>query len=667
MAPGSRLALTAGAIENVQCRHRPGKPKVVCCVLQASAALAMLSADGLTPGWLAVFCDKGMLGHIASLQFVEAPVRVQAVCTELNKLPPEARKMVDPSPVLTDAEIKQCLHLAHNPGYVELIRGVSYMEEPFQRAVVATFQNDVVIDGGTSKAAILAAMGTVQTVRDVLTAGPLPAPPCRGGIAVVRPPGHHATRNGAMGFCFFNNVAVAALDAVRNFDQRVLVVDWDLHHGNGTQDIFSAQPADVQAKLLCVSTHLLQTCTGVVANLQSKQKSFYPGPIGRPELSSTWNANVGWTYGHAVGDREFLMALHTLLPRMVQFQPTLVLVSCGFDSSLAGSEGDLAGTKSTMLNVTAAGYSAAVDLLKTLPVLNKVPHPGRVILVMEGGYRADNQATLMLACAHALLREPMTHGNHWGPFADVQATMAAVRDHMGAYPFLPPDLLHTDPKCSRPKRQGGAGTSQKRKRSGSSMEGRQGNVGQGSVGATGDGMLTTGVDFAFARFEDAAQRLAGGASKAGGGSAATASSSGGRNNGAPVYLSPEATLQYCVDVLLANVTLEELKLLLTRMFNEADHAQVAKVIGLPGHMTLAAFVHGSTDLPALQHALLKFLRWLPRENRPLWLRTLREAGDGSLTYEYKSGQRVPFFVHGNVVNLMGASALVTLPPLPHSH
>jgi hypothetical protein len=134
-----------------------------------------------------------------------------------------------------------------------------------------------------------------------------------------------------------------------------------------------------------------------------------------------------------------------------------------------------------------------------------------------------------------------------------------------------------------------------------------------------------------------------------------------------VYLSPEATLQYCVDVLLANVTLEELKLLLTRMFNEADHAQVAKVIGLPGHMTLAAFVHGSTDLPALQHALLKFLRWLPRENRPLWLRTLREAGDGSLTYEYKSGQRVPFFVHGNVVNLMGASALVTLPPLPHSH
>ena len=178
-------------------------------------------------------------------------------------------------------------------------------------------------------------------------------------FAAVRPPGHHALPDRAMGFCLINNVAVAARYVQRKYGlERVLIVDWDVHHGNGTQDIFYADPS-----VFYFSTH---------------QWPYYPGSGAATETGS--GAGVGATLNVPLasgdGDAEIVAAFtHKLLPAAQAFRPQFVFVSAGFD---AHRDDPLAG-----LEVSEAGYRELTRIV--MDIANRFAE-GRLVSLLEGGY-----------------------------------------------------------------------------------------------------------------------------------------------------------------------------------------------------------------------------------------------------------------------------------------
>ncbi len=178
------------------------------------------------------------------------------------------------------------------------------------------------------------------------------------GLALVRPPGHHATADQAMGFCLYNHIAVAAAALKNRGVSRVCIVDFDVHHGNGTQDIFYEDDS--------------------VLYLSSHQYPHYPGTGSTGETGR--GKGVGFTLNHHLeagsGDDELLAGYQDhLLPRLADFRPEFVLVSAGFDGH---ADDPLAG-----LNTTTAGYRQLMDLL-----IQEAGQwcEGKIVFVLEGGY-----------------------------------------------------------------------------------------------------------------------------------------------------------------------------------------------------------------------------------------------------------------------------------------
>ncbi len=178
------------------------------------------------------------------------------------------------------------------------------------------------------------------------------------GLALIRPPGHHATCDQAMGFCLYNHIAVAAAALKTRGVSRVCIVDFDVHHGNGTQDIFYEDDS-----VLYMSSH---------------QYPHYPGTGSVAEIGR--GKGAGFTLNHHLeagsGDDELLTGYRDhLLPRLVDFEPGFILVSAGFDGH---ADDPLAG-----LNTTTAGYRKLVDLL-----IQKAGRlcEGKIVFVLEGGY-----------------------------------------------------------------------------------------------------------------------------------------------------------------------------------------------------------------------------------------------------------------------------------------
>ncbi len=229
---------------------------------------------------------------------------------------------------------------------------------------------DTVASPGSYKAAIYAAGGSLIAVDAVMSKK------VESAFALVRPPGHHATCWHAMGFCFFNNVAVAAKYALANYDiKRVLIVDFDVHHGNGTQDTFYAD-----RNVLYFSTH---------------QYPFYPGTGSIDETGARegegFTVNVpliaGW------GDDEYQTVFEDILaPVAMRFQPQLILVSAGYDAHWADNIASM--------QVSVPGFARLVEILK---VLADTLCQGNLVFTLEGGYQHKALSYSIVASLNILL------------------------------------------------------------------------------------------------------------------------------------------------------------------------------------------------------------------------------------------------------------------------
>jgi acetoin utilization deacetylase AcuC-like enzyme len=239
------------------------------------------------------------------------------------------------------------------------------------------------------------------------------------GIAVVRPPGHHATRDRAMGFCLLNNVAAAAAAARANGAARVAIVDWDVHHGNGTQDIFWDDPS-----VMYLSVHQFPYYPGTGA----------PTEIGGPgALGAT--INVGLPSG--AGDADYAAVFdHVFVPALDAFRPELVLVSAGFD---AYEHDPLAG-----MRVSHAGFSAMAHRLRGVADRHA---GGRLVAVLEGGYDLEGLAGGMTALLSVLsgpagpagpARQIAPLPSSGGVRAAIDATLAAHAAHGVPIPGVAP-------------------------------------------------------------------------------------------------------------------------------------------------------------------------------------------------------------------------------------
>ena len=227
---------------------------------------------------------------------------------------------------------------------------------------------DTVMSAGSFEAALHAAGGAVSLV-DRVVSGASPT-----GFSAHRPPGHHATRTRAMGFCLFNNVAVAARYALDRLGlERVMIVDWDVHHGNGTNDIFHATD-----EVLFVSIH---------------ESPLYPGTGPATDVGS--GDGIGYTVNLPVppgsGDDVYLSLIeHVVAPLTRAFEPQLMLISAGYD---AHEEDPLADCR-----VTDAGYAGMTQAMRR--VCDEVEAP--LGCVLEGGYALGALARSVAATLEAL-------------------------------------------------------------------------------------------------------------------------------------------------------------------------------------------------------------------------------------------------------------------------
>jgi acetoin utilization deacetylase AcuC-like enzyme len=301
---------------------------------------------------------RDCLGHDPSPGHPESPDRLRAVMTALDAVEFAPLRRED-APEATDAQL-----LRAHPA--EVLRFVaSAAEQAGER--YARIDADTIVSRGSELAARRAAGAVCRAVEAVVKGQ------ARNAFCAVRPPGHHAESVRPMGFCLYNNVVVGALEAraVHGL-KRVAVVDFDVHHGNGTQELFQADP-----DLFYASTH---------------QWPLYPG-TGRPDETGVGNIlNVPLEAGS--GGAALLCAIRErIVPALQAFRPDLLMISAGFD---AHENDPLAG-----LDVATEDFETATDLLCAAA---ESLCEGRVVSTLEGGYNLQDLAASTAGHVRSLMR-----------------------------------------------------------------------------------------------------------------------------------------------------------------------------------------------------------------------------------------------------------------------
>lgn len=286
--------------------------------------------------------DNRYLDHKTGVHHVEIPQRLAAVYGMLDRSGLSDRLHVI-SPRLASLEE---INRVHDLDYIERIIDTS--GEPYRY-----LDPDTVTSENTCITAFLAAGGVIEAVRAVMS------DEVNNSFAFIRPPGHHAERNRQMGFCIFNNIAVAVEYARKQFGlRRILIVDWDVHHPNGTQHIFEHSD-----EVLVFSTH---------------RYPFFPGSGSANEVG--YDKGRGYTVNvplaaHSSDSDYVSVYKNLLLPLGMEFKPQLVLVSAGFDTHYDDPIGGM--------KLTEKGYSYMTSIVREIA---EKTCRGRFVIVLEGGY-----------------------------------------------------------------------------------------------------------------------------------------------------------------------------------------------------------------------------------------------------------------------------------------
>lgn len=229
---------------------------------------------------------------------------------------------------------------------------------------------DTVVSASSYDAALYAAGGLIEAAKAVLNGEVSSA------FGLVRPPGHHATKNNSMGFCLFNNIAVAARYVLNNYDiQKIAIIDFDVHHGNGTQEAFYSEPS-----VLYISTH---------------QSPYYPGTgsieeTGKGEAKGT-TVNIPLLPG--CGDSEYEQVFEKIVvPVTKRYRPQLIMVSAGYDLHWAD--------QLAMMQVSTTGFAHMTGIIKELA---DELCGGRMVFTLEGGYNLTALSTSVKATFDVLM------------------------------------------------------------------------------------------------------------------------------------------------------------------------------------------------------------------------------------------------------------------------
>lgn len=290
------------------------------------------------------------LGHDTAAGHPERPARLRAVMTALDR-PEFAPLLRREAPEATMAE----LALVHPPEHVERVLAAIPADGYVQ------FDADTIASPG-SREAVLRAAGAARAAVDAVMAGE-----ATNAFCAVRPPGHHAEPTRPMGFCLFNNVAIGACHALKTHRlERVAVVDFDVHHGNGTQAAF-----ENDARLFLGSTH---------------QMPLYPGTGRRNERGVGNIVNVPLPPGTS-GETFRIAFAEAILQELEQFRPDFLLISAGFDAHAADPL--------AQFNLVAADFAWATEKLVELASRHC---GGRIVSTLEGGY--DLEALAESTAAH---------------------------------------------------------------------------------------------------------------------------------------------------------------------------------------------------------------------------------------------------------------------------
>lgn len=308
--------------------------------------------------------DDRMVGHDPGIGHPERPDRLRAILNDLRSRPISGARLVQPR-AAARAAIKR-VHSSEHVDQIDTLRGRKVMLDA-----------DTATSPASVDAAYLAASAAIDAVefvcKDSEPRGKTDA--ARHAFALVRPPGHHAERDRAMGFCLFNNIAIAAAHAIAELGcRRVLIVDWDVHHGNGTQHAF-----EHRRDVLVFNTH---------------QQRLFPntGDLHEVGVGDGLGFTVNCPLPPGVNDATYRLIFERLLvPIADSYQPDLVLVSAGFDSHRDDPLGGMM--------LTSSGFA---NLCATVRDIADRHASGRMALMLEGGYHLGALVQSVRACVEIL-------------------------------------------------------------------------------------------------------------------------------------------------------------------------------------------------------------------------------------------------------------------------